>query len=337
MTDPAPGAPVERRRNGRLALLVQLTGVALCVPALWWVARGVDLGLLRQTLGRVTLGALLLVVALNLAGQLLRAAGWWVLLGPRHRLPAARLVRYEFAAQAATALTPEGSGEALRLWWLARDGVPVATTTAVIGARKLISSLGLVPFALALPWLVDLPAWCGWLIAIYSGLLLALLAWLLTALHRRRPTTPSAGRFRRLTGRMLEGLQPLRAPSVLAASLALACATRATDVAAAWILCSSLDLPSGLATGALALLLVEVSNVLPTAPAQIGSFDAAAASALRALGGSGTAGLAFAVLLHAQQLLPQIVAGLVPLLTASSVRRREASEEGSRLDEHRVG
>jgi uncharacterized membrane protein YbhN (UPF0104 family) len=109
-------AQVPRRRTGRdrWAWAMRVSGVVLCIPAVWWVARGVDVGLLGRNLGRVTFGSLGLVLALNLASQVLRAAGWWVLLGAVHRLPAGRLIRYEFAAQAATALTPEGSGEALR-------------------------------------------------------------------------------------------------------------------------------------------------------------------------------------------------------------------------------
>lgn len=50
----------------------------------------------------------------------------------------------------------------------------------------------------------------------------------------------------------------------------------------------------------------------------------AAATALRALGASDTVSLAYAVLLNVQQLLPQVVAGLVPLLGAGITRRHEA-------------
>lgn len=319
-TDARPPRP----RRSRLTWLVQLSGPALAVLAVWWVLPGVDTDALWASLGRLTAGVVIAVVLMNLAGQVLRAAGWWLLLRPAHRLPAGRLIRYEFAAQAATSLTPEGSGEALRLWWLFREGVPATTTTAIIVSRKLISSLGLVPFALLLPLLADLPSWVDWIVAGYAALLLGLAALLLAVLYRRRAGGPPGGRLRRLGGRLLDGLAPLRDARVVLAAMALACATRATDVAAAWVLCASLGLPSGLAEAILALLLVEISNVLPTAPAQVGSFDAAAATALRALGACDTVSLAYAVLLHVQQLLPQVVAGLVPLLGAGTARRHRA-------------
>ncbi|PID54638.1 MAG: hypothetical protein CSA58_04080 [Micrococcales bacterium] len=322
MTDTDVRRP--RPPRSRLTRLVQLSSLALAVLAVWWVLQGVDTDALWASLGRLTAGVVVAVVLLNLAGQVLRATGWWLLLGPAHRLAAGRLIRYEFAAQAATSLTPKGSGEALRLWWLSREGVPATTTTAIIVSRKLISSLGLVPFALLLPLLADLPSWVGWIVAGYAALLLGLAALLLAVLHRRRAGGPPGGGLRRLGGRLLDGLAPLRDARVVLAALALAYATRATDVAAAWLLCASLGLPSGLAAAILALLLVEVSNVLPTVPAQLGSFDAAVATALRALGASDTVSLAYAVLLHVQPLLPQVVAGLVPLLGVGITGRHES-------------
>lgn len=324
MTGTDAGPP--RPPRCQLTRLVMLSGLALAVLLVWWVFQGVHTDALWASLGRLTTGVVVAVVLLNLASQVLRAAGWWLLLGPAHRLPAGRLIRYEFAAQAATSLTPEGSGEVLRLWWLSREGVPATTTTAIIVSRKLISSLGLVPFALLLPLLADLPSWVGCIVAGYAALLLGLAALLLAVLHRRRAGGPPGGRIRRLGGRLLDGLDSLRDARVVLVALALACATRATDVAAAWLLCASLGLPSGLAAAILALLLVEVSNVLPTAPAQVGSFHAAAAMALRALGVSDTVSLAYAVVLHAQQMLPQIVAGLMPLLVVGTGRRHEAPE-----------
>lgn len=308
-------------------MIGQAAGIALCLLALWWVGRDVDLELLATTLGEVALLPIVLAVLLNLAGQLLRAAGWGVLLGRRHRVPAPRLVRHEFAAQAATALTPEGSGEALRLWWLSREGVPTATTTAIIAARKLMSSLGLVPFIAALPWVTDLPS----LVRLAGRRLYG-------RPHRRarhpRHRAPSATArrapgghvaVRRFVTRMLDGLEPLRDGRVLAASLAIACATKATDVGAAWLICASLDLPVTQAAAVLPLLLVEVSTVLPSAPAQLGSFEVASATALRVLGVPDTSSVAFAVLLHAQQVLPQIAVGALPLLAGTRWRRPELS------------
>ena len=153
-----------------------------------------------------------------------------------------------------------------------------------------------------------------------------LLAALLIFLHRRRPSTgPRGGRLRRVGRTMLDGLAPLCDLRVLAASFGLAYVTRATDLAAAWTVTASLGLPASYAAAVLPLLLVEVSNALPTAPAQIGSFEAGAASAVRLLGGSITGSVAFAVLFHAQQVLPQIAAGIAPLWAASTARRREAT------------
>jgi uncharacterized membrane protein YbhN (UPF0104 family) len=55
--------------------------------------------------------------------------------------------------------------------------------------------------------------------------------------------------------------------------------TRLLDVAAALMIMAGLGMPVSPPLAVFALLLVEISNVLPTAPGQLGSFDAAVLAA----------------------------------------------------------
>jgi hypothetical protein len=71
---------------------------------------------------------------------------------------------------------------------------------------------------------------------------------------------------------------------------------------------------------------VEISNVLPTAPGQLGSFDAAALSAAAGFV-PGEEAVAFALLLHAQQVLPQAAAAAVITLVVT-VRGRGSRPQG---------
>lgn len=109
--------------------------------------------------------------------------------------------------------------------------------------------------------------------------------------------------------------------------------TRLLDVGAALLIMSALRIPASPALAVFALLLVEISNVLPTAPGQLGSFDAAV---LSAAGGvlPGAEAVAFALLLHAQQVLPQAAAAAVIALDTTVRRRvsrpRSVPEEGAR-------
>lgn len=96
--------------------------------------------------------------------------------------------------------------------------------------------------------------------------------------------------------------------------LAAAVATRTLDLVGAGAVLASLGLTLPLWQIVLVLVLIEVSNVLPSAPAQLGTFEAAVllgvAGALPA-----AQSVAFALLLHTQQMLPQVVAGLAVMIS----------------------
>ena len=70
------------------------------------------------------------------------------------------------------------------------------------------------------------------------------------------------------------------------------------------------------------LFTVDISNLLPAAPAQLGTFEVGALTALELLHVPRAAAVAFALLFHAQQVLPQIVIGLPLELHFLLVRRR---------------
>lgn len=301
----------ERTPHRRLGAVVRLVLVACCFIALWLLLKNINLDLVVNSVSSARRWPLLLAICLNLGSQVLRATTWKVLLNASNPVRMRRLVHYEFIAQAATALSPEGTGELLRLQLLKRDGVPMATTGALIGARKLFSSLGLVPFAIALPWAAPtLPSWALLVVYAYAGLLTVLFIGLCIIVRRPR----RSGRKGRLS-RMLDGLKPLEQWRVTVLSLLIAAGTRATDIMAAVLIGVAIHLQASITLAVFALLLVEVSSLLPAAPAQLGTFEAAVVTAATVLQHLGKASsLTFAVLLHAQQVLPQIIVGLAPLL-----------------------
>lgn len=125
---------------------------------------------------------------------------------------------------------------------------------------------------------------------------------------------------------MQAGVAPLRHGPTLTASLAIALLTRLLDLAAALLILAALGLPVSAPLAVFSLLVVEVSNVLPTAPGQLGSFDAAVLAAAAGFL-PGEQAVAFALLLHAQQIVPQAVAGAGVAL-AAAVRGRQDVTSG---------
>ncbi|MGW8328793.1 lysylphosphatidylglycerol synthase domain-containing protein [Streptomyces sp. NPDC055808] len=112
------------------------------------------------------------------------------------------------------------------------------------------------------------------------------------------------------------GARPVRRPRVFAEVGVAAVATRALDFLAAVAVAQALHLPLSVAVLVVVLLSIEVSNILPALPGRLGTFEAAVLGATAAVLGPAQS-LAFALILHAQQVLPQILLGMIAMADTS--------------------
>ena len=93
--------------------------------------------------------------------------------------------------------------------------------------------------------------------------------------------------------------------------------------------------------GGLVIVAIGLSMILPSSPAAVGVFEAATLVALNAYGVPKSAGLSYALVLHAVNFFPYIAAGLIVLQThALSMRRKSVPDAagrgaGARLDAER--
>ena len=286
---------------------------------------GLDLSRLWSALAVADPGLLAVAVLANIASQTTRALGWNVMLtGQRIRF--ARLVRLEFAVQAAAAVSPEGAGEFLRVGYLSREGVPRTMTVTLMLVRKFFSSLVLVPFLMVVWWPGSGASTWG---VVVAGVYVAVLAvaLLLSLRFSRAPAAPARStRWCLVVYEARTALGPVRRPRAVAEVGAAAFLTRALDLAAVMAVVHALDLALPWAVAVLVLLSIEVSNLLPTAPAQVGTFEAAVLIATAGTLGR-VEGLALALVFHAQQILPQIPLGMIAM--AGSNIMRERSKRGS--------
>ncbi|WP_367045131.1 lysylphosphatidylglycerol synthase transmembrane domain-containing protein [Streptomyces sp. Je 1-332] len=318
---PTESPPKEHSTRDRVirALLFVAVGVSLVIT-LW----GMDLDHLWAALKAADWRWLVLAALANVASQTTRAVGWNAMFTESQiRFPL--LVRIEFAVQAAAAASPEGVGEFVRIGYLLREGIARTVTVTLMLVRKFFSSLGLVPFLVFVWWPgSDVPGWAAAVAWVYLAVLTV--ESVLIVRVARTPSAPAReGRLRKVVFDARTALGPVRRPRVFAEVGAAALATRALDFLAAVAVAKALDLPLSVAVLVVVLLSIEVSNILPTLPGQLGTFEAAVLGATAGVLGQAE-GLAFALVFHAQQVLPQIPLGMIAMADTSILRKRSKRE-----------
>ena len=304
-----------------LSFAGRASGVILTFGTLWWFLRGLNFRDLGDTLGHAMGPALAAAVLLNFAGQFVRTAAWQVMLAPDHRISFRKLLYCEYAAQAASSTSPAKAGEVLRFWLLKREDVPAATTGGLIALKKLLGANALSLLVIATPWLLPgVPGWMGLVVVVFAASMVGLLAALCVVANRAK-----AERLPKFLSIMIGGLYLLRDGYRTLASFGVILVGEAIDLFAAWVVMYALHMHEPLAAAGLTLFLIDVSNAIPAAPAQLGTFEVGAYYALDLLHVPQSGAIAFALLFHAQQALPQIVVGL-PLELHFLTRRKRESE-----------
>lgn len=213
-----------------------------------------------------------------------------------------------------------------------RQKVTAGQAVMVLVAERLVDIVVLAGVGLlAAPWIArlillpELPGWGG----VSEGLLVAgfvvslvVLAVLLARVlpERYRPSGLIARAFRRM--------QVVWRDIVLVASVdrrkaAVMLAWTATAwVGTIWLhylLLEAVSIPGSLPIAVAVTLSTNLSMAIPTTPAHIGIFHAAAAAPLLAAGTSSDHAVAYAVLVHAVNTVPAMLIGLVCLLVTSNL------------------
>ena len=242
-----------------------------------------------------------------------KSVRWWLMLAPMKRLPQHRVYNYLVAGYAASNLLPARMGEAVRIWFVARDGVPVGGATGTQLLEKVYELIGLIVFVLPLPFfLPQLPRSARLVIAAVGvgGLVaVGVMYWL----ARHGEKSGGATRLSRLLKRIGEGMTNLRTPRALALALGLSIATWVIDAWAVLLCMQAVGIEPSFWSAAFMLLGLNIAIALPSTPAQLGVFEGSIVAALAILGLPGERALAFALLYHVMQIVPVTLYGGVML------------------------
>jgi uncharacterized membrane protein YbhN (UPF0104 family) len=286
------------RTVGRaVAMLAVAAGVVL-------VARTVDGRALWRVFAEVSVPLVLAAGALHFVTLGWKAEYWRATIAPVAKVPLRAMLRYEIVCATASALFPARAGDVLRVVVLHRErGVPLRYGGSIAAMEKGADVLSLMLVAAPIPWLLhasglEVPPWvrrATQLVALFAlaAMVLASIAALVPSV-RSLLHFPAVSRPSRLVGRAL-------------GAVVLSWATDLVEIA---LVLAAVGLHASPGAACLVLLSIAVAICVPVAPGHAGSLELGAIAALDVLGAPRDRAIAFALLYHAMQIVPVVVAGL---------------------------
>lgn len=312
------------------------SGLLLSLGFGYLAFRDADLGEVGDTLADADYAYLLpatLALALGVAVRVWR----WQLLFEAHRRPSfglvanALLISYLF-----NTILPARAGEVVRVQVLGtRANVSRAEVLATVVLERLYDLFVLILLlAVAAPFLPPV----GWLNAALAlgallGVSLVVGAVLVARFGRRgtrillRPLAllprVTEERLERLSASIVNGLAAIRATRTAAAAIGVTSLSWLLLTISGWFLLRGLGIEEGFAAALLVLVATNLVLVLPSSPAGLGAFEAAAVLALAAYNVERELALSYALVLHALNAVPSVVVGYAALWLSTRRGRPE--------------
>lgn len=342
ITIPARASSFTLRRAGFAALLLAAMGLSAFALA------RIGVGDVTQALVSVQATWALLAFVLMAASMLLRAEGWYAVLGPAlplRKIPRADVTRATMIGVFMSAILPGRIGEAGRAIVLSRRlGRVSGCLPVVVGtlfSQTLLNVLGL--FAVAAIAFASTPALQAHagaltLVAAVPAVLLMLVIlgpWLAERSSRRSPVLRKAASA--LAVRLTElrrGLLVFRRVSTTSHALSAQLAAWALQLLSVYALLVAFRLQdqAGVAAAAAVLTAVNVAGIVPVTPSNVGIFQATCVLVLAAWGIGADTALAYGLLLQAIEVAVALAVGL-PALAGERTSFRDIRHTAEQMPE----
>lgn len=337
MGRPRSGAGQPGRRRVPTSYLVWL-GFAVSAAFTYVAVRDVRFGEVWAGLKESNYWWLVPSVGLLLVALPLRALRWQLLFTSPTRPGYRPVLAATILGQFFNNVLPARAGEAARVIALNQSArVSRAETVATVVIERVFDVLALlVMLFVLLPWLPHVTWIHGAAVFAIAVSAATLAAVVVIAVFRDRPfrflLRPLARlpfvtveRTERAAASLVRGTASLREPRRALVTFILTAASWIVLSLSSWVLMLGFDLGASPLAGMLVSIAVGLSLVLPSSPAAVGVFETAALLGLSAYGVPKSAALSYALVLHAVNFFPYLVAGVVVLHAhAFSLVRRPA-------------
>jgi uncharacterized protein (TIRG00374 family) len=325
-------------RRPALSGALTWAGLLVSLVFIYFAFRGIDFGGLQTALARSDYWALVPALFVLAVAIVLRAVRWRILFPPEWRPPIrivtnALLIGYLF-----NSILPARAGEAARVVALKqRAGTPTFVALGTVVAERAVDVLVLLALLFAAAPVLPTAEWLPRAL-ILGGILFVAIAvvFVAFALYGERPARFMLQPLRLLPGmsrerielaaaNLVRGFAVFRRSAIAVPAFALTAVSWILIALAFWICMGGFHLGLGLSAGVLVVVSVNLAMILPSGPAAIGVFEAATLVALLPFGIDRSTALSYALVLHALNVLPFIVAGYVALQSHTLAVRRAAA------------
>jgi hypothetical protein len=314
------------RRSRHAAFLIG----ALLVSALftYLAVRGIDTADTWHALTTLDYRWLVIAGAAFVLSIVVRAWRWRLLFEPGRRPALEPTVKALLLGLFFNSILPARAGEAVRIVALRHYAVvPIAESTATVVVERIFDVLSLLLLLLVLaPWLPPL-AWLKTAAALGAAFFVIVAAAVAVIVkYGERPirfVLRPLGRIRgtevdTLATNVNRGLAPLRRAGHGTVAAVWSIILWLVTALSVWLLMLAFDLHLSFVAALLTTVAIGLAFVVPAAPAAIGVFEAAAIASTKAYGVPQSEALAYALVLHALNFFPYVLAGLVLVATLPS-------------------
>jgi glycosyltransferase 2 family protein len=304
-----------------LRTLFAVSMLITIVGLLWW--RGPEWGRVGEAFELVSWSWIAAALLLNVVSVFLRAWAWRTVINQAlpadQHPPFSRIFSAFSVGLLGNAVLPGRIGELARVAVLARD-MPrgEGATGRLLGSVFAHRLFDVVPALLLTAYVLataKIPKWAitSVLIAIVIGVVL-FLATMLVAGIEQRPLPESARALRRLLAMARLGLGVMREPTAAVAAALLQTAGWVAQLFAVWATMFAFGIDQHMPAAGLVLLLMNVANIFPLWPGNVGLLQAVVALPLRSYGVPYSTGIAFGVGLQVVEMSVGVGLGLFFLM-----------------------
>jgi glycosyltransferase 2 family protein len=312
-----------RRRVGYGSVLL---ATVITVAFAYLAIRDVNFGELGQSLRESNYWWLIPAFLMLALGFFMRVLRWRVLFSPRRRPAIWPTTQALLVGQFFNNILPLRAGDAARIVALhSLGGSSRAETTATVVIERFFDVLALLLLLfIGLPWFPEV-TWIRAAGILGIALTLALVvAVVVLRVFGERPVRfvlrPLARlpflfpeRVEAAVRNLMQGFIALRSPRLGLVAFLWTLLSWLVLAMSFWFVVLGFDLGLSPAAGLLIVIATGLSMIIPSAPAAVGVFEAAAIVALSAYGIPQTSAFSYALVVHALNVLPFVVAGLVVL------------------------